>query len=143
MDTDARRLELISTVMQLPADQLAAATEALRHLPRTNTTGSTTAFAPRDWPHAPRHSLLPDAGTYMVTTGTYEKQHYFGSSDRLDLLECSLPTIARKYDWHLEAWAVFSNHYHFVGYSAEPKSLKAFLTEFHANTARELNRLDG
>src|SRR5262249_19791905 len=67
----------------------------------------------------------------------------FGSAERLDILESNLLAMARKYEWHLEAWAVFSNHYHFVAYSAAPKTLKDFLTELHANTAREINQFDG
>src|SRR5690606_31108611 len=59
-------------------------------------------------------------------------------------LENSLLSLAADYSWHLEAWAVFSNHYHFVGYTHScPSRLKEFLTELHANTARDLNRLDG
>ena len=29
----------------------------------------------------------------------------------------SLAAVAEEFGWHVEAWAVFSNHYHFVGYS--------------------------
>jgi putative transposase len=60
------------------------------------------------------------------------------------LLESALLSLAEKYDWHLEAWAVFSNHYHFVGYTmSSPTRLKTFLTELHAQTARDVNELDG
>jgi len=43
----------------------------------------------------------------------------------------------------LEAWAVFSNHYHFVVH-AEPdaKPLRAAIQQLHADTAREINRMD-
>ncbi len=79
----------------------------------------------------------------MVTTGTYRKAHIFRTPDRLDLLEAALLSTAAKYDWHLEAWSVFSNHYHFVGHSLSARSnLREFLTELHANTAREINRQD-
>jgi hypothetical protein len=43
----------------------------------------------------------------MVTTGTYRKAHIFSDADRLTALENSLLELAPKYDWHLEAWAVF------------------------------------
>jgi putative transposase len=80
----------------------------------------------------------------MVTTGTYHKLHIFRDEQRLDLLENTLFTLARKYEVQLEAWAIFSNHYHFVGHAlTAPPRLKELLTELHANTARETNVLDG
>lgn len=80
----------------------------------------------------------------MVTTATIGKVHFFRDGGRLDLLQNTLVSLAPKYDWHLEAWAMFSNHYHFVGYTlSSPSRLNEFLAEFHASTARDLNRLDG
>jgi len=96
----------------------------------------------RPWPHAPRHQLC-DEGTYMVTTGTYQKTHVFRDRMRLEYLENLLLEKAKKYDWHLEAWAVFSNHYHFVGYThSTPSRLREFLTDLHSHAARELNQMD-
>jgi putative transposase len=97
----------------------------------------------RDWPHAPVHRIC-EHGTYMVTAGTLSKQHFFRGKDRLDLLQGKLLEIARQYEWRLEAWAVFSNHYHFVAHSpSNAESLKDFLRDFHASTATSVNRLDG
>ena len=66
------------------------------------------------WPHSPVHRLA-EAGAYRVTCGTYMKQHHFQSSERLRLLCETLQRLATKYGWNLQAWAVFSNHYHWVG----------------------------
>lgn len=46
--------------------------------------------------------------------------------------------------WRLEAWAVFSNHYHFVAH-AEPEalSLETVIKRLHGRTAVELNEFDG
>src|SRR5262249_32663321 len=83
------------------------------------------------------------AWNHMVTTGTWHKAHIFGDAQRLTFLESELLCLAAKYDWHLEAWAVFSNHYHFVGYTlSTPSRLREFITELHANTSREVNSLD-
>ncbi len=39
---------------------------------------------------------------------------------------------------------MFSNHYHFVGYTlGDPKNLSVFLNELHSTTAHEVNQLDG
>ena len=97
----------------------------------------------KHWPHAPVHRIS-EQGTYVVTAGTLYKQHFFRGQERLDLLEGKLLELARQYQWHLEAWAVFSNHYHFVAHSPpRADSLKDFLRELHAETATSVNRLDG
>jgi putative transposase len=96
-----------------------------------------------DWPHAPVHRLR-GKGTFIVTASALHKDHFFRDADRLDLLQRELLAKANRYQWHLEAWAVFSNHYHFVGQAREDaRSLKAYLTHLHADTAREINRWDG
>lgn len=58
-------------------------------------------------------------------------------------MEQTLLSKAKEYGWQLEAWAVFSNHYHFVGHALESAAtLKPFLTHLHAETAREVNQRD-
>jgi putative transposase len=96
----------------------------------------------KDWPHAPIHRISSD-GIYMVTGATLHKQYLFNSHGKLTMLEGQLLLLAKKYEWQLEAWGVFVNHYHIItrGYGGDD-SLKTFLTHLHANTARELNELD-
>jgi putative transposase len=95
----------------------------------------------KDWPHAPIHRLNSD-GVFMVTGATLHKQHFFTANDHLDLLEDSLLTLSKQYLWQLEAWSVFSNHYHFVARgNGEAESLRTFLNHLHSQTARELNQL--
>ena len=65
---------------------------------------------------------------------------------RLQVLHRGLLTVTRDYEWQLEAWAVFSNHYHFVAHSPEhensAESLSAMLGLLHEKTAKWINRLD-
>ena len=97
----------------------------------------------KDWPHAPVHRLGTE-GVYFVTGATLYKERLFTDADALTRLENTLLSLTREYHWRLEAWAVFSNHYHFVARSqADSKNLKRLLTHLHANTARDLNRADG
>jgi putative transposase len=97
----------------------------------------------KDWPHAPLHRLS-EHGTYIVTAGTLHKEHWFRGSDRLDLLESAMLRVMKNSGWRLEAWAVFSNHYHFVA-NAEPGAgaLQAAIKQLHGETSREVNRMDG
>jgi len=97
------------------------------------------------WPHAPTHQLS-ERGTYFVTASTYLKAHHFRSGERLAVLHRGLLTVARDFGWRLEAWAVFSNHYHFVGHSppdaADASSLSQMLAVLHTKTCKWVNRLD-
>ena len=95
------------------------------------------------WPHAPLHQLS-EAGTFFVTAGTYLKQHHFRGRQRLELLHRGLLTVAEEFGWRLEAWAVFSNHYHFVGHSPEAgaESLSRMLGSLHEKTAKCIDELD-
>jgi putative transposase len=97
------------------------------------------------WPHAPTHQLS-EGGTFFVTAGTYLKAHHFRQRNRLRILHRGLLTVARDFGWRLEAWAVFSNHYHFVGHSppggSEASNLSDMLSVLHAKTAGWVNKLD-
>ena len=160
MADDELRDRLVSEVRRLPADRLPYLAESLRALecggvpPRSPTAGCTPDETPRvvnsggkpphskDWPHAPIHRL-GEHGTYIVTAGTYRKEHYFRGRQRLDCLEENMLRIAKEFAWQLEAWAVFSNHYHFVAQALpDARPLRAALTALHSATAREMNRLD-
>jgi putative transposase len=80
----------------------------------------------------------------MVTAGTYGKIHYFNTADRLELLDRNLHRISHEFGWELQAWAVFPNHYHFVGWSPEkPQSLSKLAGKLNTLTAKEMNQLDG
>src|SRR4051812_32226126 len=100
---------------------------------------------PTPWPHAPTHQLA-EFGTYFVTAGTYLKAHHFRTEKRLTVLHRGLLTIACDFGWDLEAWAVFSNHYHFVGHSPpdapDAASLPQMLGVLHTKLGSWVNRLD-
>ena len=73
----------------------------------------------------------------MVTAATLHKEHLFADAAKLTLLEHDLLSLAKKYQWQLEAWAVFTNHYHFVARrNDESASLKKLLTHLHADSAQ-------
>lgn len=97
------------------------------------------------WPHAPTHQLASQ-GTYFVTARTYKAEHYFRGANRLAVLHRGLLQLTGEFGWHLEAWAVFSNHYHFVAHSpilkTDASSLTAMLSVLHEKTAKWVNRLD-
>jgi putative transposase len=97
------------------------------------------------WPHAPVHQLS-ECGIYFVTAGTYLKVHHFRGDVRLGVLQRGLLSLCQAKGWQVEAWAVFSNHYHFVARSPDTKdsaeSLRSILAELHFKTASWVNKLD-
>jgi putative transposase len=95
------------------------------------------------WPHAPLHQLSAH-GTYIVTAGTYKKTHHFRGRNRLSVLHRGLLSVAQRFGWRLEAWAVFSNHYHLVGHSPDDgaENLAQMLGLLHEKTAKWLNKVD-
>jgi putative transposase len=97
------------------------------------------------WPHAPIHQLS-SRGTYFLTAGTYRKEHFFRGVDRLRVLHRGLLTVTNNFGWDLEAWTVFSNHYHFVGHSpqseSDAESLAKMISMLHEKTAKWINKLD-
>jgi putative transposase len=94
------------------------------------------------WPHAPTHRLA-EGGTFFVTASTLHKEHHFRGAKRLSVLHRGLLKVTADFGWHLEAWAVFSNHYHFVAHSPpEATNLSVMLKILHVETATWVNKLD-
>ncbi len=97
------------------------------------------------WPHAPTHQLAT-RGTYFVTGSTFGQLHHFRGAKRLRVLHRGLLTVAGEFGWQLEAWAVFSNHYHCIAHSprdaTDASSLSAMLSMLHVKTAGWINKLD-
>src|SRR5262249_44486815 len=146
---DDLRVQLIEKLCRLPQAQLADVAAWLVRL-ENDSTGklAEAAVRPRlaphkDWPHAPLHRLS-ERGAFIVTASTLHKDHFFRGEEKRTLLEDKLLRLARQFEVVLEAWAVFSNHYHFVAYTnGTPNNLANLITRLHYESAEELNRLDG
>jgi putative transposase len=74
------------------------------------------ALGTRHWPHAPPHRLSL-AGVYMVTARAAEQRHLLAEDEMKDWFQDALLSLADEFGWKLEAWAILSNHYHFIGHS--------------------------
>ena len=143
IDQLVNRLRCLNGLQLDEVEKTISKLEAVNATRRVKAGAGRTRTDSRDWPHAPVHRLT-GKGTFIVTAGTYLKQHFFREADLLDFLQAELIARASQYQWQIEAWAIFSNHYHFVGHALEDaESLKPFLTHLHADTAREINRRDG
>lgn len=80
----------------------------------------------------------------MVTAGTYLKQPFLNTQEKLSVVRDMLFEAAEKFNWRLQAWAVLRNHYHFLACSTEhPDSLKTLISRLHEYSAKKINQLDG
>jgi putative transposase len=95
-----------------------------------------------NWPHSPVHRLSQH-GTFIVTASTLNRHHYFRGEKLLTMLQDKLLELAKLHAVVLEAWAVFSNHYHFVAHTTGIENqLSDMLARLHLNTAEDVNRRD-
>jgi putative transposase len=95
-----------------------------------------------DWPHAPIHRF-GESGIYFITGATLHKQHIYRSTTALDSLQECLFTNASKHDCWLQAWSLFSNHYHLVVASDDGERLRRMLSRLHTEAAIDANSRDG
>jgi len=83
-------------------------------------------------------------GTYIVTAGTYRRERLFSGRERIAALHDALLGTFEDHGWHLQAWAVFENHYHVIGISPGSGSeLNSITRQLHGVTAHALNKQDG
>ena len=95
-----------------------------------------------DWPHGPPHRLS-EQGAYMITCGTYGKAHFLNTPEKLDVFSGLFFNCIAEAAWDLHAWAILSNHYHFIASSpSDPGTLRRMISKLHTLSARELNMRD-
>ncbi len=94
------------------------------------------------WHHSPLHVFVPGM-IYMVTASTLHKEHFFHGDNRLSLLQEAIFDTLKSHGWELQAWSVFSNHYHFIAKAPEGETtLRIIIQQLHSRTAREVNHVD-
>lgn len=94
-----------------------------------------------DWLHAPIHRLGL-GGAYIVTAGTYQKVRLFGGNERLSYLTKALLVLAQEHGLRLQAWSVFSNHYHLIAETEQSGSVVPFIRYLDSISAKYVNQLD-
>jgi len=93
-----------------------------------------------DWPHAPIHRFTTN-GIFFVTGATYLKRHYYSDRYSLDAFCDMVFGLARDHSVSLQAWTMFSNHYHLVA-DGPGKALHQMLTELHSRQSIACNKRD-
>ncbi|MBC8509460.1 MAG: transposase [Chloroflexi bacterium] len=96
----------------------------------------------KTYKHNPPHLFRPNA-IYMVTGSCYQRVHFLDSDQKKQHLCETLFERADQFGWRLEAWAVLSNHYHFVAQAPEDAAtLKSLMQAVHSISAIEVNKID-
>ena len=140
-----RLIQRLSCLDERQLQHVERAVENLVRIRNSNKDSKAAAALPhsivsKDWPHAPVHRL-DGKGAFIVTAATLYKQHLFRDAESLDFLQAMLLAKAKEYDWRIEAWAVFSNHYHFVGQAMrDAGTLSPMIQSLHSETASWLNQ---
>ena len=93
------------------------------------------------WPHSPS-KLVTAPGTYFITSSTYKKVHYFKSGEKLRLLQTTIFETCLEFEFELQAWPIFANHYHLIGFSKQDGDVQKLNNKIHGVSARKLNVLD-
>jgi len=95
------------------------------------------------YPHNPPHLFRPCA-IYMVTGATLRKRYLLDTGEKKQHFCETLFKRATILGWDLEAWAVLSNHYHFVAQAPEEATtLKLLIQAVHSISSKYVNHLDG
>ena len=95
-----------------------------------------------DWPHAPPHRFA-GGGKYFITGSTRRKEHFYRDASARDILQNRLFEQAEQNACTLEAWSIFSNHYHLVVECNDGDRVRRMLTRFHVEAAIDINKRDG
>ena len=79
----------------------------------------------------------------MVTAGTYRKERFFNTPERLAFFQEALFAEMERLDWNMQAWAVMSNHYHFIALAPDQSdSLPKLVRALHSKSSIWLNKND-
>ena len=93
--------------------------------------------------HNPPHYFAPNA-MYMITGSILHKQLLLAENKRKESFLKTLFEKVNLFGWSLEAWAVLTNHYHFIAQAPEDSTnLAKMIQQVHSITAIQLNRRDG
>jgi len=96
----------------------------------------------KPYPHNPPHWFVSNA-IYMVTGSTLHKKQYLDKDEKRANFCETLIEQASLLGWVLHAWAVMTDHYHFIAQSPENVlSLKNLVQGTHSINAKFVNRSD-
>jgi putative transposase len=91
--------------------------------------------------HKPFHLYLDDR-IYFVTASTLNKQRFFDTGSKKQIIRDRLRSAAIKYKVRAYAWVILSNHYHLLFRFKEEQNLGQFMGFINGGSSFELNSLE-
>lgn len=91
--------------------------------------------------HRPPH-IYKDNTYYFLTAGTFQKQHFFNTKEKMRIFTSKLSKIIKRYNYSLYAWVLLINHYHLLLKVSSGQDLSNFIRKLHSDIAISLNELD-
>jgi REP element-mobilizing transposase RayT len=91
--------------------------------------------------HIPFHLYLDDK-IYFVTSSTLDKIRFFNTDTKKEIIKDRLKTSTEKYNIRIYAWAILSNHYHFLFQVKKSQNLSDFIGYINGGSSFELNSLE-
>ena len=92
--------------------------------------------------HRPPHLFIDDT-IYFVTGRTFRQEAYFDTKEKLLILSNVFKKSVKKYNFNVFAWVLLKNHYHLLFKIDNALNISKFVKNFHTNSARLLNELNG
>ena len=91
--------------------------------------------------HRPPHIFI--AGyDYFITGRILDRQNLLAGA-RKKIFLAILKSKLLKYRYKCYAWVILDNHYHILIKTGEDSQIAKFIKDFHANSARAINKNDG
>jgi putative transposase len=79
----------------------------------------------------------------MISAATLHKRHFFNTHAKKQMLQYEVLQRTSELNWRLDAWSIFSNHYHIVAKSPpDENALKTLIQRIHSYSARKINMMD-
>jgi len=91
--------------------------------------------------HNPPHIYLDDT-IYFITARTIEKNNYFSSDKKKEILKNKLSETVHELKIIIYAWVILGNHYHLLIKINKNKNLSKLIQLFHGRTSYILNKID-
>lgn len=83
-----------------------------------------------------------DDKIYFVTCSTLDKEKYFDTDGKKEVIKKRLKTGAVKFQVRIYAWVILSNHYHFLFQFKEKQNLGKFIGFINGGNSFDLNSLE-
>ena len=94
----------------------------------------------KKYQHAPAHLFITDY-YYFITAGTYNKERYFDSDNKKEILFETICRILKMNNSDLLGWVILANHYHIITKLNDAFLLPEIIRKIHSLSAVLLNRL--